>query len=66
MIIPRLCSMLRLFIPVSMLISPIWDLHLSGYRVAIIEFEGVPVEFVETDLSDKELAARSENLRSES
>ena len=39
---------------------------ISGYRVVIIEFEGIPIEFVETDLSDEELAARSENLRSES
>lgn len=32
-----------------------------GYRVAIIEFEGIPIEFIETDLSDEDLA-KSENL----
>ncbi len=30
---------------------------IKGYRVAIIEFKGVVLEFVETDLTDEELAA---------
>lgn len=29
---------------------------IPGYRVAIIEYEGIPIEFVETELSDEELA----------
>ena len=37
-----------------------------GYRVAIIEFEGVPIEFIETDLSDEQLAGMSENLKKDS
>jgi hypothetical protein len=35
---------------------------IQGYRVAIIDFEGVPIEFIETTLSDEELASRSEKL----
>lgn len=31
---------------------------IPGYRVAIIDFDGMPIEFVETDLSDEELASK--------
>src|SRR5690606_27525399 len=30
---------------------------IPGYRVAIIEFEGIPLEFIETNLTDEELAS---------
>lgn len=30
---------------------------IPGFRVAIIEFEGIPMEFIETDLSDEELGS---------
>ena len=33
---------------------------IPGYRVAIIDFKGIPIEFVETDLSDEESATSTE------
>lgn len=38
---------------------------IAGYKVAMIDLDGVPIEFVETNLSDEELAGRSEKLNPE-
>lgn len=37
-----------------------WADLLKGYRVAMIEEQGVPIELVETSLTDEELAAQEE------
>lgn len=38
---------------------------IPGYKVAIIEFEGIPIEFIETELSDEDLASDQKELKKE-